>query len=74
MIGARRVIVATTGCVAEGEVSVVYKLKFASSFCAFWGVGGDAVGVGFERCSGSLVSWCLKERGGKVKERRSYLL
>lgn len=27
-------------------------LEFAGSFSSFWGVGGDAVGVGFEGCSG----------------------
>ena len=47
MVGACRVVVATTGGLGEGIVGVIYSLELAGSFGAFWGVGGDAVGVGF---------------------------
>lgn len=52
MEGAGGVVVFAAGGVGEGVVGVVYELEFAGSFCAFWRVGGNAVGVGFESCSG----------------------
>ena len=41
------VVHSAAGGVGEREVGVVYELEFAGSFGAFWGVRGDAVGVGF---------------------------
>jgi hypothetical protein len=41
------VVVSAAGGLREGVVGVVYELEFAGSFGAFWGVGGDAVGVCF---------------------------
>jgi hypothetical protein len=41
------VVVAAAGGVRERVVGVVYYLELAGSFRAFWGVGGDAVGMGF---------------------------
>jgi hypothetical protein len=49
------VVVAAACGVGEGEIGVVYELEFASSFAAFWGFGGDAVRVGFECCSVTLL-------------------
>lgn len=52
MVGARGVVVAAARGVAERVVGVVYLLEFFGAGGAFGGVGGDAVGVGFERLSG----------------------
>jgi hypothetical protein len=41
------VILAPAGGVREGVVGVVDYLELARAGGAFWGVGGDAVGVGF---------------------------
>lgn len=46
------VVVPAAGCVREGVVGVVYLLEFLGAGGAFGGVGGDAVGVRFECCSG----------------------
>jgi len=35
-------------------------LEFTGSLAAFWGVGGDAVGVGFECCSVRLLVGAVK--------------
>jgi hypothetical protein len=61
VVGACGVVVLTTGGVREREVGVVYELEFAGSFGAFWGIGWDAVGVGFEGCSGELLVTTSKE-------------
>jgi len=61
VVGACRVVVSTAGGVGEREVGVVYELEFAGSFGAFWGIGWDAVGVGFEGCSGELSVITSKE-------------
>jgi hypothetical protein len=54
-------VVVSTACrVREGEVGVVYQLEFAGSFAAFWGVSGDAVGVGSECCSVRLLVGVVK--------------
>ena len=47
MVGAGRVVVASARAVGEGVVGVVYMLEFLCAGGAFWGVGGDAVGVRF---------------------------
>ena len=60
MVDACRVVVPTASGVGEGKVGVVYELEFAGSFGAFWGVGGDAVGVGFECCSVRLLVGAVK--------------
>lgn len=52
MVGACGVVVAAPRGVGEGEVGIVYELEFAGSLTAFGGLGGDAVGVGFECCPG----------------------
>ena len=61
MVCACGVVVSTAGGVRKREVGVVYELEFAGSFGAFWGVGWDAVGVGFEGCSGELLVTTSKE-------------
>jgi len=52
MIDACGVVVFAARGVGECIVGVVYDLEFAGSLGTFWRVGGDAVGVGFESCSG----------------------
>lgn len=44
---ARGVVVPAARSIREGVVGIVYELEFAGSFGTFWGIGGDAVGVGF---------------------------
>lgn len=52
MVDARGVVVLAARGFRQSVVGVVYELEFAGSFVAFGGVGGDAVGVRFECCSG----------------------
>jgi hypothetical protein len=47
VVDACGVVVSAAGGLREGVVGVVYELEFAGSFGTLWGVGGDAVGVGF---------------------------
>jgi len=53
MVDACLVIIAAAGRIGEGVIGIVYLLELASAFCAFWRIGGDAVGVCFQ--SGALV-------------------
>ena len=69
MVGACGVVVSTAGGVGEREVGVVYELEFAGSFGAFWGIGWDAVGVGFEGCSEELLVTASKEDEGDGRYR-----
>jgi hypothetical protein len=66
VVGACGVVVSTAGGIREREVGVIYELEFAGSFGAFWGIGWDAVGVGFEGCSRELLVTTSKEDGGEV--------
>ena len=60
------VVLASPGWVGEGVVGVVDYLELAGADGAFFGVLGDAVGVGFESCSG-VGYWLGSEaRGGKA--------
>jgi hypothetical protein len=52
VVDACGVIVPAPGGVGERIVGVVNLLEFAGAFCTFWGIGGYAVGVGAESCSG----------------------
>ena len=45
MVGSCGVVVATTGRVREGEVGIIDLLEFLGPGGAFWGIGGDTVGV-----------------------------
>lgn len=56
VVDAGGVVVAAAGWVGECVIGVVYDLEFARPFGAFWGVGGDAVGVGFQGCSERVLS------------------
>jgi hypothetical protein len=69
VVGACRVVVSTAGGFGKREVGVVYELEFAGSFGAFWGIGWDAVGVGFEGCSGELLVTASKEDEGDGRYR-----
>lgn len=61
------VVVASAGGVGEGVVGVVDELELASSFGAFWGLGGDSVGVCFQSSSRRRLTMavhiCLHGRG-----------
>lgn len=46
------VVFPSSGVVGEGEVGVVYELEFSGAGCAFRGVGGDSIWVGFEGGAG----------------------
>ena len=48
MVGTCGVVVAATGRVREGIICIVDLLELLRAGWAFGGVGGDAVGVGFE--------------------------
>lgn len=52
------IVVSAARGLGEGIIGVVYDLEFSSSFSTFWGVGGDAVGVGFECSSGEVLGMC----------------
>lgn len=52
MVRACFVVLASARGVGQRVVGVVYELELASSFWAFGGFVGDAVGVRFECCSG----------------------
>ena len=52
MVGTRGIVVAAAGGLREGVVGVIYLLEFLGAGGAFGGVGGDAVGVGFQCLSG----------------------
>ena len=60
MIDSCGVVVPTTGGFGECVVGVVYELEFTGAFCAFGRVCWDAVGVGFECCSGADVLVCVR--------------
>ena len=64
MVGARGVVVTAAGGVAERVIGVIYPLEFLGAGWTFRGVGGNAVGVGFERLSVILLS---PERGALVE-------
>ena len=51
MVGACGVVVAPARGIGEGVVGVIYLLKFLGASWALRGVGGDAVGMGFESLS-----------------------
>jgi hypothetical protein len=55
MVDACGVVVATARGVRERVVCVVNLLEFTSTLSAFGGVGGYAVGVGAEGCSGGSL-------------------
>lgn len=55
MVDSCGVVVSSSRGVGERVVGVVYLLELAGACCALWGVGGDAVGVSAESCSGWVV-------------------
>ena len=63
MVCACGVIILPARGVGECVVCVVYELEFTGSCWSFGGVGGDAVGVGFESGSTDLL---VSDLDGKI--------
>jgi hypothetical protein len=60
------IILAPARGIGEGIVCVIYELKLAGSFGAFWGFVGNTVRVGFECCS--VILLVRVKFGGKERE------